>query len=155
MPVQHRIRRAAPDDLDRILAIEGASFGREAYDCKLFAHFLRQCGDLFLVAERNRQVCGYIVTCIRGGRGVARAELVSVAVEPAKRTKGTASALLESTLRRLRRRGVQRLNLVVRSDNRPALAFYEKYGFRRIRRVPRYYEDGADGIAMARPVTLR
>ena len=155
MPVQHRIRRAAPGDLGRIVAIEGASFGRDAYDCKLFAHFLRQCGDLFLVAERNRRVCGYMVTCIRVGHGAARAELVSVAVDPAKRVKGAASALLESTLRRLRRRGVQRLNLVVRAGNRPALAFYEKYGFRRIRRVPGYYEDGADGIAMARPVTLR
>jgi [ribosomal protein S18]-alanine N-acetyltransferase len=152
MPVQHRIRRAAPGDLGRIVAIEGASFGREAYDCKLFAHFLRRCGDLFLVAERNRKVCGYMVTCIRVSRGVVRAELVSVAVEPARRGGGAASRLLESTLRRLRRRGIERINLVVRDGNRPAQAFYEKYRFRRIRRVPHYYEDGADGIAMARPV---
>jgi ribosomal-protein-alanine N-acetyltransferase len=152
MRAQPHIRRAARRDLGRILAIEAASFGREAYDCKLFAHFLRQCADLFLVVERNRKVCGYIVTCIRAARGVARAELVSVAVDPAKRSKGAASALLESTLRRLRRRGVERINLVVRAGNRPAQAFYEKYGFRRLRRVPGYYEDGADGIAMARPV---
>jgi len=155
MRVQYKIRRAAPLDLDRIVAIEVASFGREAYDCKLFAHFLRQCGDLFLVVERNRKICGYMVTCIRAGRSAFRAELVSVAVDPAKRAKGAASALLDSTLRRLRRRGVERINLVVRAGNRPALAFYEKYGFRRIRRVTRYYEDGADGIAMARPVISR
>jgi ribosomal-protein-alanine N-acetyltransferase len=153
MRVQHKIRRATPGDLRRIVAIEGASFGREAYDCKLFAHFLCRCGDLFLVAERSRKVCGYMITCTRVSRGAARAELVSVAVDPAKRASGAASALLESTLRRLARRGVPRINLVVRAGNRPALAFYEKYGFRRLRRVPRYYEDGADGIAMARPVT--
>ena len=152
MRAQHRIRRAAPDDLDRIVAIEGASFGKDAYDCKLFAHFLRRCGDLFLVVERDRRVCGYSITCIRVSRGVAKAELVSIAVEPRKRTRGAAAALLESTLRRLRRRCVEKINLVVRVGNRPALAFYQKFGFRRIRLVAGYYEDGADGIAMARPV---
>jgi ribosomal-protein-alanine N-acetyltransferase len=153
MRTQHAIRVAAAGDLPRILAIEKASFGKDAYDCKLFAHLMRRCGGLFLVAERRRGVCGYMVTCIRGGQDRLRAELVSVAVDPSRRGGGMASALLESTLRRLRRRGVGRLNLVVRAGNHAAVALYEKYGFRRLRRVPGYYEDGADGIAMARPVT--
>jgi ribosomal-protein-alanine N-acetyltransferase len=89
-----------------------------------------------------------MVTCVWGGR----AELVSVAVDPACRHKGAASALLESTLRRLGRRGVSRLGLVVRVNNRPALAFYEKYGFRRRRLARGYYEDGGDGIAMSRAI---
>ena len=134
--------------------MERVSFGQLAYDCKLFAHFLRQCGDLFLVAERNRRVCGYMITCVRANRGRPAAELVSVAVDPAQRQRGAAAALLTSTLRRLRRRQVARIHLVVRVGNQPALAFYERYGFRRLRRVPRYYEDGVDGFAMSRPVTL-
>jgi ribosomal-protein-alanine N-acetyltransferase len=48
---------------------------------------------------------------------------------------------------------VAQLQLVVRVNNRPALAFYEKHGFQLKRRVPRYYEDGGDGIAMVRTVT--
>ena len=153
MPVQYEIRRAVLGDLERILQIENASFGPEAYDRKLFASYLRQCGELFLVVERRGKVCGYIVSCLRGAAPPTRAELISVAVDPARRGNGAASALLESTLRRLRRRRVAQLQLMVRVTNRPALAFYEKYGFRRKRRVPRYYEDGGDGIAMVRPVT--
>ena len=76
-----------------------------------------------------------------------------MAVDPARRGKGVASALLEGALRRLRRRRVAQLQLVVRVSNQPALAFYEKYGFEPKRRVPGYYEDGGDGIAMVRPVT--
>jgi ribosomal protein S18 acetylase RimI-like enzyme len=34
--------------------------------------------------------------------------------------------------------------------NRPARRFYEKYDFRKVRLTPRYYEDGSDGILMAR-----
>ena len=76
--------------------------------------------------------------------------MVSVAVDPAWLGKGAASALMDSTLRRLRRRGVTRLGLMVKVTNVRALGFYKKYGFRKIRRVARYYEDGADGISMSK-----
>jgi ribosomal-protein-alanine N-acetyltransferase len=133
-------------DLNRIVEIELASFGDEAYDRNLFAEFFRKCGELFLVAEHDREVQGYMVTCIRG----EQAELVSVAVDRAARRMGAASALMESTLRRLRRRGTARIGLMVRADNDKARAFYDRYGFEKGRRVPRYYEDGGDGWRMAK-----
>jgi ribosomal-protein-alanine N-acetyltransferase len=163
MRPQYMIRRAGPRDLERIGEIESTSFGAEAYDRKLFAYYMEKCGSLFLVASRpadrrgktpRKKLCGYLIACLRGTRLGVSAELVSVAVEPAARGKGAASALLESTLRRLARRGARQLSLVVRVTNEPARAFYEKYGFRRVRIVPRYYEDGGDGIAMSRPVRL-
>lgn len=150
MRAQYQIRRAVARDLERIGEIERASFGREAYDRKLFAGYLRSCGELFLVAERAGKICGYLLCCLRG----PSAELVSVAVAPEFRGFGTASALLESLLRRLRRRGAARLHLVVRVTNRAARGFYAKYQFRRVRTVPGYYEDGGDGISMSRRVTL-
>jgi [ribosomal protein S18]-alanine N-acetyltransferase len=155
MRAQYLIRRAKAGDLPRIGVVERASFGREAYDCKLFAHYLRKCGDVFLVAERNGKLCGYLLSCLRGPLPGQVAELVSIAVAPDFRGKGAASALLESALRRLARRGAARLHLVVRVDNRAARAFYEKYGFRHLRLVRGYYEDEGDGIAMSRPVRLR
>jgi [ribosomal protein S18]-alanine N-acetyltransferase len=152
MQTQYEIRRADLADLERIVQIENASFGAEAYERKLFAEYRNRCGELFLVAERRQRVWGYLIACRRGEAG---AELVSVAVDPAARRSGAASALLESLFRRLRRRGVVRLNLMVRGTNRPAQAFYEKYGFRRRRKVPGYYEDGGDGIAMSREVQTK
>jgi ribosomal-protein-alanine N-acetyltransferase len=143
-----RIRKFGKPDLDRIMEIESASFGEDAYDRNLFAAFCHKCGDLFLVAEGKRGVCGYSITCIRG----VRAELVSIAVNPKDRGKGAASALLRSTLRRLKNRGAARFGLIVRVTNRPARAFYEKYGFARTRIVRGYYEDGEDGLAMSRDV---
>ena len=142
------IRKIRPADLDRIQEIEEASFGTDAYDRNLFAEFYRKCGDLFLVAERRSGICGYMVTCIRGDR----AEIVSIAVDPPSRGKGAASALMSSTLRRLRRRRVARLVLMVKVTNAPARAFYEKYGFHKVRVVRGYYEDGSDGMLMARVV---
>jgi [ribosomal protein S18]-alanine N-acetyltransferase len=148
MRPRYKIRQALAGDLEGIGKIEEASFGHEAYDRKLFADYMRRCGALFLVAERAGRICGYLLSCLRG----TSAELVSVAVAPRFRGKGAASALLESLLRRLRRHGASRLHLVVRAKNWAARSFYEKYGFRRLRTVPRYYEDGEDGVAMGRSV---
>ncbi len=142
------IRPCRLRDLDRILEIEQASFGRDAYDRNLFAEFFDKCRKLFLVAERRSRVCGYMITCIRGDR----AEVVSIAVEPELRGRGTASELMDSTLRRLRRRKAARLTLMVKVSNAPARSFYMKYGFQKTRLVRQYYEDGADGVLMARRV---
>jgi ribosomal protein S18 acetylase RimI-like enzyme len=150
MPERIPVRRLRSSDLDWILKIERLSFGKDAYDRNLFADFARKCGDLFLVVERDRKVCGYMVTCTRGNGDSGRAELVSVAVDPAARGVGVASALMNSTLRRLRLRGIRRFGLMVKVTNRRARAFYEKYGFQKVRTVRGYYEDGRDGWLMTR-----
>jgi ribosomal-protein-alanine N-acetyltransferase len=133
-------------DLDAILDVERASFGKDAYDRKLFARYSRTCEGLFLVAGSAGSVHGYSLTRVTGNR----AELVSIAVDPPARRQGAASALLCSTLRRLRRRKVERLSLMVRVTNAAARAFYEKFQFTEVRIVRGYYEDGADGCAMRR-----
>lgn len=144
------IRRFRECDMDAILRIEHASFRKDAYDRNLFADFHHKCGDLFLVAEGTERVCGYMLTCTRSREGTQTAEVVSVAVAPEARREGIASALMDSTLRRLRRRRVRRLSLAVKVTNRRAVAFYRKYGFVQIRVLPRYYEDGKDAWLMVR-----
>ncbi len=142
------VRRMRVRDLDRILEIERASFGPDAYERNLFAEYFRKCGELFLTAERQESIWGYMIVCTRGDR----AEIASVAVDPAVRGQGAASALMESALRRLLRRGTSRLSLMVRVTNREAQAYYNKYGFQKVRRVRGYYEDGSDGFLMSRVV---
>jgi len=146
------IRLFRRSDLDRILEIEHLSFGKYAWDRNLFADFYHKCGELFLVAVKGRIVCGYILTCI-GGRPHCAAELASLAVDPKYRGKGVASALMDGTLRRLRRRGILRIHLMVKVTNKTAIRFYQRYGFQKGRLVRAYYEDGADGRRMEKLLT--
>jgi ribosomal-protein-alanine N-acetyltransferase len=140
------VRRVRADDIPAILEIETASFGPDAYDRKLFAEYTRTCGELFLVALAGTKVVGYAITCLCAAKTGIRAELVSLAVHPSVIGKGAAPALMDSILRRLKLRRVSRLGLTVNVMNNRAIAFYKKYGFRKFRRVPHYYEDGADGF---------
>jgi len=139
------IRLLRQADLDRILEIEHASFGKYAWDRNLFADFSHKCGELFLVAVKGRRVCGYSLTCTGGRTDSPRAELASIAVDPRYRGQGIASLLMDSTIRRLCHRGISRVHLMVKVTNTAAIRFYESYGFERGRLVRAYYEDGADG----------
>jgi ribosomal-protein-alanine N-acetyltransferase len=150
MKTSPAIRLFRLSDLDSILLIEHASFRKDAYDRNLFADYGRECGDLFLVAVKGRKICGYMLTCLCGSASGNRAELVSIAVDPKHRGQGIASALMDSALRRLRRRSVHRYHLMVKVTNAVAIRFYEGYGFRKTRTVRRYYEDASDGWRMER-----
>ena len=157
---RYAIRRAKSADIDRILEIELASFGREAYDRKLFAEYHRKCGELFLLAQGARTadggriIDGYSIACMCERRGNRVASLESIAVAPNARGKGAASSLLKSTIRRLKLRGVGRLTLMVRSSNGDAMRLYERCGFAAVRRAPGYYEDGEDGLLMRKDLML-
>jgi ribosomal protein S18 acetylase RimI-like enzyme len=143
-------------DMEELLVIERACFGRDAYDRNLFAEYERICGALFLVVgaapaapgrARKPAPLGYSIACIRRGRP-GLANLISIAVVPEARGQGAASLLLSSTIRRLKLRGVERLTLMVRKSNGGAIHFYERHGFTGLRISPQYYEDGEDGLLM-------
>jgi ribosomal-protein-alanine N-acetyltransferase len=149
MQKRFSVRPFRPADMDKILIIEQASFGPDAYDRNLFAEYARIAGSLFLLAESARGAAGYSLACVSGKSGDL-ANLVSIAVHPKARGKGAASLLLTSTIRRLKLRGIKRLTLTVRQSNATALRFYERHGFAKLRRAPGYYEDGEDGLLMRR-----
>ena len=138
------IRRAEEQDLQRIIRIEQASFGADAWDRDLLRKYLRHCPKLFLVAETPTRLAGYIITCIADGK----AELVSIAVAPAFRRHGIGKLLLAGTRTRLRRHDVGAWWLMVRTTNEPAIRFYRRFGFVLARLVKNYYEDGANAWCM-------
>ena len=136
--------RFQPRDLDRILEIEQASFGRDAWDRQLFLDYFRRWPDLFLVARRSRRIRGYIITC----SGPKDAELVSIAVDPRDRQRGIGRAMLDETLDQLRSGRARTWWLMVATVNEKAIHFYESYGFVQTRRSKGYYGAGRDAWRM-------
>jgi [ribosomal protein S18]-alanine N-acetyltransferase len=138
------VRPATRRDVDRILEIELASFGREAWERDLFIEALDECPDLFIVAKLSGKLAGYSITCI--GRGTA--ELVSIGVFPEARRQGVGEALMQFTSRELVRRDIGIWRLMVRVENEEAIRFYRSFGFRRVRTVKDYYGKGKHGWRM-------
>ena len=130
------------------MRIERASFGAEAWPRKYFLELYRDCRDFFVVAKAGGRIAGYAVA----SAGKRNAEIASLAVHPDYRRRGVADALIRHTLGELGAAGVRRVELMVRTGNTAGAQLYRSLGFRRVRLVPRYYEDGGDGILMARAI---
>jgi ribosomal-protein-alanine N-acetyltransferase len=135
------VRRFTRRDLERVVAIERASFGKDAWRPELFLEYSRVSPELFLIARHSRKIAGYSITRV-DWRG---AELESIAVDPLYRGRGVAQVLLRATISRLRART---LRLMVSTKNESALRFYERFGFTRVRKVKGYYGSGRDAWRM-------
>jgi len=130
------------------MRIERASFGAEAWPRKYFLEMYRDCRDFFVVAKVGGRIAGYAVACA----DKRNAEVASLAVHPDYRRCGVADALMRHTLAELGAAGVRRVELMVRTENLAGAQLYRSLGFRRVRLVPRYYEDSGDGFLMARAI---
>ena len=71
-----------------------------------------------------------------------------IAVHPARRRTGLASALLGDLL--VHAGAADRMLLEVSERNESAVAFYVAHGFTRIDVRPRYYRDGSDALVLHR-----
>jgi ribosomal-protein-alanine N-acetyltransferase len=75
--------------------------------------------------------------------------VMNIAVDPHKRRKGIAAALLEAVIERAG--AEESFTLEVRPSNPGAIALYERFGFRTAGTRPRYYHDtGEDAVIMWR-----
>jgi ribosomal protein S18 acetylase RimI-like enzyme len=130
--------------LKRVVEIERASFGKDAWHSDLFLAYWRACPDFFLIAKLGRRIAGYSIARI-DWRG---ADLESIAVDPAFRNRGVAQALLGATLAKMRSERVSTIRLMVELENESALRLYRQAGFVRVRRVKDYYGPGRDAWRM-------
>ena len=68
----------------------------------------------------------------------------SIAVDPGFQRKGIAKALLQRVLEEARSQGATSSTLEVRASNQPALALYQKLGFKTEAVRPAYYQNPAE-----------
>lgn len=81
--------------------------------------------------------------------GTSGAELLSIAVDPAWRGRHVGSLLVDGFLQELARRDVPDAQVVVGADNGPAVALYERAGFRPARTFELHR--GTTSLLMRRP----
>ena len=91
---------------------------------------------IFLTAEAEGRIVGYVGLMYVLDEGY----ISNVAVDTEHRRRGVADALIDELVRRCREKLLSFLTLEVRASNAPAIALYEKHGFRAVGRRKGYYE---------------
>lgn len=125
-----RIRPFGARDLPEVLALQARALPAAGWNASDYVGLSQEAGGLLLVAEEFHfglpAIIGFAASRIIGGE----AELLNIAVDPARRRQGTGRALLKESIRRALDVGVGVSYLEVRSSNEAALALYYSAGFR-------------------------
>jgi [ribosomal protein S18]-alanine N-acetyltransferase len=138
------LSEAGPRDSAAIAALHGVSFQRGWSENELE----QLLSDRSVIAHRalnGQALAGFILSRFAAGE----AEILSVAIDPSRRGKGLARALLDLHMRRLAGLGVRAIFLEVGKDNMPALKLYRRAGFREVGQRPGYYPQGPSGAVTA------
>jgi [ribosomal protein S18]-alanine N-acetyltransferase len=138
------IRPASETDLEAIYALECASFRDDRLSRRAVRRFAKASHRPLLVARLGGRLVGYIVISLPPRSRSAR--VYSLAVASAHGRRGVGRELLHAAERYAVAHGRIVLRLEARYDNAPALALYDKLGFRRFGRYPGYYADGAEAL---------
>lgn len=144
------LRAARGSDLDALVEIETRCFASDRLSRRSFRRLLGGEHARLLVAENAAAVLGYSLVLFRNGTGLAR--LYSMAVLPEATGTGLGARLLAAAERAAREAGCVLVRLEVAVDNVAALSLYRRAGYRTLRTLAAYYEDGRDALRMERPL---
>jgi len=144
------IRRLTYADLPQVVAVERRAF-TTPWSLAMFVLELSKSSGICLAADVEQELTGYLVC----SRYDTVWHLMNIAIDPDRRRRGIASALLAHLIEHVGNDA--QLTLEVRRSNHGALALYERFGFRSAGVRRRYYADnGEDAVIMWRtPATLR
>jgi dihydroorotate dehydrogenase electron transfer subunit len=141
-----RISRADPHDAAQIAHIALRSL-REPWSAQAYADELSR-GHARVWVAREAAAHPTIVGYVLAHRIADELHVLSVAVEPPSRRRGTGRALLAEALRVEAQAGARVAWLEVRAGSTAARGLYEGLGFRSAVVRKRYYADGEDALVM-------
>ncbi|MBQ6823618.1 MAG: ribosomal protein S18-alanine N-acetyltransferase [Clostridia bacterium] len=137
------VSKMTPTDVPAAAALDRRLFSAECWSEEDFASSLQDESRLFLVAREGDTFLG----CGGFQQSFEQGDILTVGVDPDHRRMGIGSALLSALIEAFRARGGTTLFLEVRASNAPAVALYEKHGFRRVGVRRNYYQQPTeDGL---------
>ena len=107
---------------------------------------LQSIWSYWVVAVCDDEVVGYIGS----QSSIDESDVMNIAVHPDWRRQGIAEQLIEHLISQLKNRGSQALMLEVRASNAPAIALYEKLGFRQVGLRKNYYRNPKEDALILR-----
>jgi [ribosomal protein S18]-alanine N-acetyltransferase len=129
------VEAATARDAAQLAQLHAASFARGWGESE-FEIMLAERNTLVHRLRLGRKTIGFAVSRI----GADEAEILSIAVDPARRGRGLSRMLLLTHLGHLAGRGVRTIFLEVEENNQPARRLYDRGGFVVVGRRERYYK---------------
>lgn len=147
------IRPARAGDIAALHALEQRAFETDRLSPRRLRHWIGADNRVFLVAEQNGALLGYVLVLLRRGTRLAR--LYSLAVAASGRGRGLGRALLLAAEQAGLESGRLFMRLEVAATNAAAIGLYQQLGYRTFGHYENYYEDAGDALRMQKRIRHR
>lgn len=144
------VRLASLRDLDKLVALEQASYTSDMFSEEQIAYLLTRAHATVLVLTVGETLAGAAYMLWRKNQTLGR--LYNIAIDPATRGQGFGARLLAECETEAAIRKCDTVSLEVRADNAPAIHLYEKHGYCLAEKLAAYYEDGGAGLRMTKAI---
>jgi ribosomal-protein-alanine acetyltransferase len=145
--MSHQIRVASEADLEKIMQIEKACFGNDAWSKSNMKSEILAPHTTYVVAEESNSLIGY--AGLSKLASSTSCDIQTIAVSESHRGLGVGRKLMESLLAFARAQKAKEVFLEVREDNLTPQKLYSSLGFNAIDRRENYYQpDGVAAIVM-------
>src|SRR5512136_265040 len=142
-----RIRRAAPSDIEAIVAIEKESF-IDPWEPSVFFEAFSCFATTFFVAVCDGITAGFIVGGLEDTGENIYGHLCNIGVNPRYRRRGLGELLVRRTEHQFALELATGVQLEVRVSNTGAQRFYQRMGYRPVFGIDQYYANGEDALVM-------
>ncbi|MCW4002555.1 MAG: GNAT family N-acetyltransferase [Candidatus Bathyarchaeota archaeon] len=137
--LSRHIRKATPNDIDQISAIEKKCFeGPRAYAKRRLAYLALEANSTCLVMTEEGDILGFIIVLYRKGSCIANIETIDV--DPQFQKQGIGMSLLVAAEADMKKRGMKISQLEVSERNEAAIKLYQKAGYTAKERLINYYK---------------
>jgi ribosomal-protein-alanine N-acetyltransferase len=150
--VEASLRPYRPEDFETLYEIDQECYPPGiAYSRRMLKWYLRFPGADCIVAEASGRTIGFVVSASEGELG----HIITLDMIETHRRKRVGTALLAEAEKRLASTGVRRVSLETATNNQPAIAFWQKHGYRTVAVLKNYYLDGLDAYEMQKDLTAK
>jgi ribosomal-protein-alanine N-acetyltransferase len=146
-PPVPRIRRARPEDVDHLLAIERASFV-EPWEPDTIRQSIGWFPSSCFVAEWQNEVVGFLIGSPQPVNDGFYGHICNLAVAEEYRGMGIGRLLVRRAEHQFLMEGALGIQLEVRESNKGARSFYKKLGYEEVFLFPQYYSNGEHAVVM-------
>ena len=148
-----KIKKVTLKDLTEISNLEHEVFKEDAFSKELIEKLIHQ-DNMFYKLEKTgikKYLVGFIIIIKdRADRG----NLINFVINPEYQNKGYGSLFLKYTIERIKKteEDIKKIMLNVKTNNSIAIKLYEKFNFRKIKRIENYYQSKESAYLMEKEI---
>jgi len=138
------ICQVEPQDIFSVIKIAHESLP-EHYQPIIFNIFYETFPQGFLVAKKYQKIVGFIVGIKIDNKN---AKILMLAIKKEYRRQKIATNLIKKLITEMLSNNIKIINLEVRTNNKTAISFYQKHGFKIEEKICGFYKDNEDAYIM-------